>query len=346
MIRVVHLIDDVNTGGVTKVASDMARALGPGFDIRVMPVATAWKLPPRLDADIVVVDFTMSWAKLAFLLALRLARPSRSLVVVEHSYCAAYERLKVEARTRFRTLLRLSYRFADRVVAVSEGQAGWLRAARLVNVGRLVVIPQALDLAALETLPAPSVWHTLRLGAYGRYVPQKGFDQLIAAMRLVPPEIATLRLAGYGEDEAYLRAMARDLPHVSLAEPFEGPAGFLADVDVVVVPSRWEPYGLVAQEARAAGRPVIASGVDGLVEQVTSGLGMLVPPEDPPELAAAIVQMAAIDRAAMGAAARASVAGLYTSKLAAWRGLLETLAVSHFAKAQSVHIGNPRALNG
>jgi len=326
MIRVVHLIDDARTGGVTKVASDMSRSLGDGFDVQVMPVNAAWRLPGPISAEIVVVDFTLSWAKLPFLMMLRLAG-RRRIVVVEHSYTASYERECVTARGRFRTMLRLGFRLADRVVAVSNGQAEWLRQAHLVSPERLVVIPQSLDLSALAKVPpAPSGRSPLRLGAYGRYVTQKGFDVLIAAMRLVPPEVATLRLAGYGPQEARLRQDMSDLPHVTIGPALNDAAAFLAEVDVVVVPSRWEAYGLVAQEARASGRPVIASRVDGLEEQVNDDLGLLVPANDPRSLAASIHALATRDLQAMAASARKSTHGLFEQKIAAWRALLVSLA--------------------
>jgi glycosyltransferase involved in cell wall biosynthesis len=62
----------------------------------------------------------------------------------------------------------------------------------------------------------------------------------------------------------------------------------MAAAHTVVVPSRREGLGLVAVEALALGRPVIASEVGGLPEVVTPGTGMLVPAEDPVALAHAL----------------------------------------------------------
>ena len=66
-----------------------------------------------------------------------------------------------------------------------------------------------------------------------------------------------------------------------------------ARCDVCVVPAIWpEPFGIVAVEAMAAGRPVVASAVGGLASTVVDGeTGLLVPPGDPAALAAALERL-------------------------------------------------------
>jgi type III pantothenate kinase len=61
---------------------------------------------------------------------------------------------------------------------------------------------------------------------------------------------------------------------------------------VVVCPSRREGYGVVAREAMAYGRPVVASAVGGLLDAVEDGVtGLLVPPRDPAALRAAVERL-------------------------------------------------------
>ena len=88
-------------------------------------------------------------------------------------------------------------------------------------------------------------------------------------------------------------------------------ADWLRAADVVVVPSRREPLGLAAVEALACGTPVIASNTGGLREVVHDGEnGLLIPPDDPGALAAALLRMLDPElRARFGAAGPASVAG-------------------------------------
>jgi glycosyltransferase involved in cell wall biosynthesis len=138
---------------------------------------------------------------------------------------------------------------------------------------------------------------------------------LLAARGSAP----TLTIAGEGEDRAKLEA---DIARLGLGSRVRlvGPIAhdrahdFLARADIVVMPSRIEPFGIVALEAAQAGRPIVASAVDGLVEVVAHGVtGLLVPPDDPAALAEAIAAlMDDTARArAMGLAARRRAAALF-----------------------------------
>jgi glycosyltransferase involved in cell wall biosynthesis len=278
-------------------------------------------------ADIAVVHFTVNWTKLPFLTALRAQLGGARLALVEHSYTEAYERLRVPHPRRFRTMLKLNYAQADRVVAVSRAQADWLMRAGVVGGNRLVAIPTALDTSALSAVP-PVVRHggPIRLGAYGRYVPQKGFDVLIEAMKLVDPSVATLDMRGLGPDFEALSAAATGLQHVNVGGSVSDLPAYLGGLDAVVIPSRWEAFGLVGAEARAAGRPILAARTDGLVEQTDPATGILFPAEDPAATADAIRALATRDLTAMGEHARRSVEGALDATIAGWTALLTDLA--------------------
>jgi starch synthase len=87
-------------------------------------------------------------------------------------------------------------------------------------------------------------------------------------------------------------------------------------VDVLVLPSRQEPFGTVLAEAMAVGTPVVATRVGGLPEVVDNGVtGALVEPGDPAALAAAV--LAVLERRAeLGAAARERARHFHTDAVA------------------------------
>jgi glycosyltransferase involved in cell wall biosynthesis len=151
------------------------------------------------------------------------------------------------------------------------------------------------------------------IGFVGRLVPRKGPMELIAAapaIRAARPD-ARIVIVGddpYNTDEeeapeyaAAVRA-ATEADHVGRVR---SAAGILHHLDVLVLPSRQEPFGTVVAEAMAVGTPVVATRVDGLPELVQDGVtGALVAPGDPAALTEAVLRV--LDqRDAMGAAARA-----------------------------------------
>lgn len=132
--------------------------------------------------------------------------------------------------------------------------------------------------------------------AVGRHVPQKGFDNLIEAFTGVARRGAELDLilAGDGPETGHLNRLAASSP-VSGRVRFVGrtergeTASWMRGARAVAVPSRQEPFGIVALEAMAAGVPLVATRVGGLPEFVHDGSnGLLVESGDVAGLAAAL----------------------------------------------------------
>jgi len=137
------------------------------------------------------------------------------------------------------------------------------------------------------------------IGVVGRLRKEKGQDVLIGAMPTVILSFpnACLLIVGDGPDREQLQKMADDLGlqnHIlwtGQKEP-ESVMSYLAIMDVAVVPSRFEGFGLTAAEAMAAGLPVVATDVDGLSEVVEDEkTGYLVPPVDSALLAQRIIDL-------------------------------------------------------
>ena len=126
-----------------------------------------------------------------------------------------------------------------------------------------------IDRSHLASQSQP-VW---RLGAIGRLTKQKGFDVLIEALAALPKEINwQCSIAGSGPQASYLNSLVARLDlnnQIKLVGLQTDVPKFLAGLDLLVVPSRWEGLGLVILEAGAAGVPVVASQIDGIVEIIS-----------------------------------------------------------------------------
>jgi L-malate glycosyltransferase len=171
---------------------------------------------------------------------------------------------------------------------------GWIAPTRQIldTLARLnprasAVIPNWVDLERFAFKPhAPHA--PLTLGLLGQISPHKGHDVAIEAMRTLGSNYR-LVVAGKGEEEyvSRLREKSAGLPisfpgFVSLPEFFDA-------IDVLLVPSWEEPFGLVVLEGMASGIPVIATAAGGPLEIIRSGVdGILVPPRDAAALADAI----------------------------------------------------------
>ncbi|HVL96537.1 MAG TPA: glycosyltransferase family 4 protein [Solirubrobacteraceae bacterium] len=193
------------------------------------------------------------------------------------------------------------WRRADVVLADSRAVARRLAPLRPHVVG----CPIEPDPAAVEP-PWPRDERPV-VGYVGRIEPRKGvLDLARAAPRLVAAGARVVVVGDdpFGSDPGYLRAVDAS-PDIERYGWVEGAAGLMGALDVLVLPSREEPFGTVLAEAMNAGTPVVATRVGGLEEVVDDGVtGRLVPPGDVDALAAAVLDVLA-RRETLGAAGRA-----------------------------------------
>lgn len=277
-LKVAHLVDDTTAGGVMRLLDfictnpDMARHADHQMHV-VRRGAIGLR---RIPADVIVSHLSISWRALPALVALRATHARQKIIHVEHSYTRQFTALNVPKVDRFMTLLRVAYALFDHVVAVSRDQAGWMAQRNLVIHGELSVIPPMVDLSRFAELADP-VRPPRRIGAIGRLDRQKGFDLLIPAFRALPDRDLRLIFYGDGPERAALQELAGQDPRIRFVGHLSDPALAMANVDAVAMPSRWEAYGLVAREARAAGRPVLVAPHDGLRDQVADGAVPVMP---------------------------------------------------------------------
>ena len=160
------------------------------------------------------------------------------------------------------------------------------------------------DIFKLLRTPEPANRYALRDDAkvilfFGGVRPSKGVPDLIEAFALLPPDPAVrLLVVGYPSKQMEVEPLRRriaalglehrvvlDLRYIEAGEV----AGLMERATIVVLPYRTATQSGVAQVAYSFGRPVVATEVGGLAEVVEhEGTGLLVPPQDPRAMAAAI----------------------------------------------------------
>jgi D-inositol-3-phosphate glycosyltransferase len=196
---------------------------------------------------------------------------------------------------------------ADLIIASNPHELDSIQRLYGVSSGRLAIVPCGVDTALFHPLDQQEARSKLGLPPgkillfVGRLEHIKGVDLLLRAIARLrssldfPPELfPELMVVGGEEGTDYWRTQAGDwgiAPWVSFsgAQPHEFMPLYYAACDAVVIPSRYESFGIVALEAAACGRPVIATSVGGLPYAVSPDkTALLVPAEDTEALAAAI----------------------------------------------------------
>lgn len=136
----------------------------------------------------------------------------------------------------------------------------------------------------------------LVFGSVGRVSDEKGFDIALKAISLLQPKLphSFFLILGDGESRAPLES---EVNRLGLQDRFfilgfdNHPLQFLQELDVFVLPSRLEAFGLALVEAMSIGLPCIAADVGGTKEILDETAGMLIRPEDPEALADAMLRM-------------------------------------------------------
>jgi glycosyltransferase involved in cell wall biosynthesis len=204
----------------------------------------------------------------------------------------------------FRFVERALAHRASRVIAITQALARFQVGRVGLPADKVEVIHYGLDdlPQAWGTNPPDPVPADARvLLCVCRLEPQKGVDVAIRALADVPD--AHLVVLGEGPQRAELERLAGDRVHLLGRVP--DVAAWLRRADVLVHPARWEGFGLALLEAMLASLPVVATEVSSIPEIVVDGeTGLLVRPDDPSALAAALNRVLA-DPAGYGERGRA-----------------------------------------
>jgi colanic acid/amylovoran biosynthesis glycosyltransferase len=207
----------------------------------------------------------------------------------------------VELARRVPWIARLLLRRVRLVLCPSQTLADVVRE---LGAREVLVVPSGVNVPAEVAEPGDPP-HVLYVG---RLSEEKGISEFLEATQGLPRVIV-----GDGPLRDGIREAVGFVPPGELGRFYERAA-------VVACPSRREGYGVVAREAMAYGRPVVAAAVGGLAEAVEDGVtGLLVQPRDPTALRVAIERLLA-DRALrdrLGMAARARAQERFSGEVAA-----------------------------
>ncbi|MDP3759917.1 MAG: glycosyltransferase [Ramlibacter sp.] len=266
-----------------------------------MAMLQIWKWRPA------VVHLHSTFAGLVMRPLLALMPRGPRVVYCPHGW--AFNREGTGVGTRAIALVeRVLARFCDAIVCVSRFDAGQARAVG-IRPGVLVVVLNGVsdvvaDSASVKDAARQWPEGCLRLLFVGRLDHQKGVDVFYEALRkLGEGAFGVVVGAPVVGDEAAVQppANARALGWRTRPQT----ASLYAAADVLVVPSRWEAFGLVTVEAMRAGLPVIATRVGGIPEAVEDGVtGRLIDVDAPWQLVAVLGCLDAPTRHSMSINAR------------------------------------------
>lgn len=208
-------------------------------------------------------------------------------------------------KTIYRFIDIITESYVDRFIVVSDALKKTLIKNRRIETNKIIIIYNGIELDYYQpeierndcrkqfgiSIDAPLI------GAIGRMVWQKGFGYLIAAIPMIIeifPDIKFL-FVGDGPLKKKIENLARRFKierHVVFTGFRNDIPEILSVIDLLVVPSIIEGFPMITLEAMAMAKPIIASKIDGITEQITDGEhGILVPPKDSGALADAIIRV-------------------------------------------------------
>ena len=193
---------------------------------------------------------------------------------------------------------RTAFETADAVIAVSHGmRADILRSYPAIDPERVRVVHNGIDLERWKPVDDPDLVRSFGIDPtrpsvifVGRITRQKGLPYLLAAARLLPPDVQLILCAGapdtpeiLTEVQTRVAALQAERSGVVWIERLLSQpelAALLSASTTFVCPSVYEPLGIVNLEAMACGLPVVGTATGGIPEVVADGVtGRLVPIE-------------------------------------------------------------------
>ena len=266
----------VKQAGVNVINSGCRNLHSPRNILRIAKLAKGY--------DIVHVHLfpTLYWAAFASLIS------PMKLVYTEHSTSN-----RRRGKWYFRPIERFVYSRYKKIISISQqtqdALTDWLS---ISNAGtRFVVINNGVNLSSFQDLKTEKLYpYTLIM--VSRFVESKDQMTVLRAMKRLPNDVHVI-FVGDGEKFDSCKSYAHSYglsDKVHFVGKQSDVASWIAQADLGIQSSNWEGFGLTAVELMAAGKPVVATNVDGL-KQVVEGAGILFPVGDDVALAKAVKEL-------------------------------------------------------
>lgn len=276
------------------------------IDLKVKRARDAyWKLKQSLiELKPEIIISAQTHINVLIILVRLLSNISFKLIVVEHitfnkellSRGIFFEKMRP-------LLIKLFYRFADEVVAVSPGSSKSIHEFSKYN-KEIQVIRNGLDLEHIKEQAKEFVAHSWinnnkikLLVSMGRFSHQKNFPLLLKSFSMLP-NIQSYRLIilGEGAEKENLKSVAEELnisQYIDFYGFTENPYPILTAADLFVLSSNWEGFANVVIESLACGVPIVATNCPGGPADILSNqpFGKIVPMNNPEQMASAIEQL-------------------------------------------------------
>lgn len=285
----VHLV--VSTQRQPDFESDLARLEAIGVHVARLPMVR--RIQPGLDLahcrviarqmEAIRPDVVHTHSSKAGVLgrAASIATGIGKRVHTPHTFAFLFDAMFSRMKRRlFRAIESYLAEETQAVIAVSNSEGRTIRASGVVSESRIRVVPNGID---------PSAWGSARVHprasfglrdehplavVVGLLNVAKGQDLALEMLALPGFERLQIIFVGHGEMQAELEALARRLGLIDrvrfLGYRTDVPA-LLATADFTLVPSRWEGMPYIVLESMAAGRPVVATAVDGARDLLQHG---------------------------------------------------------------------------
>ncbi len=251
----------------------------------------------------------------------RLAARLSGVPIVVHTYHGLHILYRgAIARTVLLWLERALLRITSHIICVSSADLVSAKQYGLLREVDASVVRNGVEVGLVKS---PSVEKKLRIrlsipskglivGSIGRMHHQKGYYYLLRAASAIVRERKDVYfvLVGDGPEMNQLQEESERMglaDHVRFMGAMDNASELIPAFDIFVLPSLWEGFPIVLLEASAAGKPIVATSIDGSKEIIRDGVnGILVPPKDPERLSKAILRLVAQPalRRRLGKAAR------------------------------------------